>query len=44
MTDDSKGVLNRKQLEQLVSYFDEKVISAKNYKTFWGEVPRPAIG
>ncbi|HZC83696.1 MAG TPA: hypothetical protein VE194_04650, partial [Rubrobacter sp.] len=30
MTDDSKGVLNQKQLEQLVSYFDEKVEFSKH--------------
>ena len=32
MTDDSKSVLNRKQLEQLVSYFDEKVEFSKHIK------------
>jgi uncharacterized protein (TIGR00369 family) len=30
VTDDSKGVLNQKQLEQLVSYFDEKVEFSKH--------------
>jgi hypothetical protein len=33
MSKDGVGELNREQLEQLVSYFDEAVISSRNYKT-----------
>ena len=32
MSKDGVGELNREQLEQLVSYFDDTVISTKNYK------------
>ncbi len=40
MTDGSVGALNREQLDRLVSYFDEEVTSARNYKALWGEISR----
>jgi len=41
---DGGGALSEEQLERLARYFDEEVISAKNYKTSWVAVPRPATG
>ena len=34
--------LNEEQLERLARYFDEEVISARNYKTSWVKVPSAA--
>jgi hypothetical protein len=37
---DGEGALTAEQLERLARYFDEEVLSPKNYKTPWVEVPR----
>ena len=33
MSQGGTGELNQEQLQQLASYFDEEVISSRNYKT-----------
>jgi hypothetical protein len=38
---DGEGALNTEQLERLARYSDEKVMSAKNYKTSEGEISYP---
>jgi hypothetical protein len=44
MTDGSVGSLSREQLDRLVSYFDEEVLSAQEYKIPWVKVLRLATG
>jgi hypothetical protein len=39
---DGGGALSEEQLGRLARYFDEEVISARNYKTSWVAVPRLA--
>ena len=36
---DDLGTLSKEQLSRLAQYFDEAVISARDYKTYRGEVP-----
>lgn len=35
MTEGGVEALNSEQLEKLASYFNEEVLSVKNYKFFW---------
>jgi hypothetical protein len=37
--EEAAGSLNKEQLTRLARYFDEKVISAGDYKTHRGEIP-----
>ena len=39
MMEETVGILDKEQLTRLAQYFDEKVISAGDYKTHRGEVP-----
>jgi hypothetical protein len=41
---DGGGALSEEQLERLARYFDEEVISEKNYKISWVEVLCAATG
>ncbi len=42
MAEKSADALNDEQLRELARYFDEQVMSARNYKNSWVKVPRPA--
>ena len=44
MTDGGTEALDREQLDRLASYFDEEVMSAKNYRIPWAKVQRLATG
>jgi hypothetical protein len=39
MMEETVGKLDKDQLTRLAQYFDEKVISAGDYKTHRGEIP-----
>ncbi len=40
--EDGGGALNEELLERLARYFDEEVMSTRNYKPPWVKVPRAA--
>jgi hypothetical protein len=39
---DDLGTLSKEQLTRLAQYFDEAVISARNYKIHWAQIHRLA--
>jgi len=44
MAEGGVEALNQEQLEKLASYFNEEVMSTKNYKIPRAKVQRPTIG
>ena len=44
MADDRTESLDGEQLAHLARYFEEEVMSDRNYKPSWAKVPRSATG
>jgi hypothetical protein len=44
MTEGGVEALNPEQLERLASYFNEEVMSARNYKIPWVKIQRSTTG